>query len=142
MKLMPGYRKIVPPGFWMLLFVFFQGTVLLAASTEDWIRRTGQAAAETARGNPQGVLYQVLPAVQTNLPTRTSVYANPGGAGIQQPLPVNLNSRLGSTGASYNAGTSYGFKQPPRVYQNVQAVAANRYLSNTTTFVPPSGKDK
>lgn len=140
MKVKPGLRKSAALFFWILSF-FLQGTVL-AASTEDWIRRTGQAAAETARGNPQGVLHQVLPAVQTNLPTRTSVYANPGGAGIQQPLPVNLNSRLGSAGASYNAGTSYGFKQPPRVYQNVQAVAANRYLSNTTTFVPPSGKDK
>lgn len=139
MSVIFGYRKKTHFFFWLLSFLL-QGTVL-AASAEDWLRRTSSAAAEIARGNPQGVLYQAVPAVQTSLPTRTAVYANAGGAGIQQPLPVNLNSRLGSAGASYNAGTSYGFKRPPRVYQNVQAVAANRYLSNTTTFVPPSGND-
>lgn len=116
---------------------------LFAWGSDDWARRAGAAALETARGNPQGVLYQAVPAVNTNLPTRAAVYANAGYAGIRQPLPVRWDAgRLGSGQASYQAGASYGLTQPPRPYHNVQVLAANRYVSNNTVLTPPPIKKK
>ncbi len=117
---------------------------LSAGSSEEWVQKAGGAALDLARGNPQGALYQAAPAIQKPLPGGTAAYANLGGAGIRQPLPlpVKLPVHTASLDSAYSAGTSYGPQQKPQFYQNVQVTAANPYLSNTTTVTPPVFKKK
>lgn len=115
-----------------------------AASTDEWIGKATNAAANLANGNPEGAAQQMAPNYYIPLSKQSRVGAGLGSVDFNQQIPgVNqLSSKAFGVTGNYNAGMNYGFNHVSAPSQNVQVNAGNQYLSNATTFSPSLWRDQ
>lgn len=129
----------------LFLGLFFLGvsSQAFAVSTDEWIGKAANAAANLASGNPEGAVQQMVPSYYVPITKQSGVNAGLGSANFHQQIPGlnQASSKLMGVSGAYNAGINYGPRGIGTPSHNVQVGAGNQYISNTTTFSPPLWRD-
>ncbi len=126
----------------MTLFLYLLFPAFTADADNQWIQKAGHAGAELLKGNAEGAVRQMVPQTGVNLPSKGYAGLDTNGAYVNQPLlPPNIvpNKYL-SYHSGYQARATVGQNVFPNVNHSAHLTAGNRYISNTTTVVPPSFK--
>jgi len=149
MNLMEGGRVKKLIGNCLCVFVLsvFMGmslnALVLADAGDEWIRKGGKAVEALAKGRPKQAVEQVIPYSNVKVTDQTNLKVRPSGLHLKQGItPVEtFDTKYLDLGSTYSAKGTLDHGGMPKLSQELQATAANKYIRNTTSFSPRLAKE-